>query len=263
MTLRYWLRRERKSASPATKPERRPGQVRALGKRVEGDDICEAAGLGGDFQNASGRALGINLRVALVGEEHEVVLPGEQQSPGRDRRGSRRRLGGSRASKDRRRAYARAALVGFEPIEIGEKAGLNRRGKENRLGAVRQRGRDIDLIKRVGDQHGRTRVGRAPVEGGGDGGEQSLARAAEDVDVLLRIDPAVQPVAALEPLGDRLSQLRNAVDRRIFSEPFFFSSRMRTTKSGGACRGSPIVMSIAGAPGSMPSSSVLSRGNGD
>ena len=88
-----------KSGSPATKPDLKPGQARALGERLECHDIGEAPGFGeGRLERPGRRRVAIDLRIAFVGEQQKVVAPCERD-------GAREIVAvGDRALRVRRRA---------------------------------------------------------------------------------------------------------------------------------------------------------------
>ena len=99
-----------KRLSPADEPDAQAGQARALRERVEHHDVGEVrAGVLRACRAAA--SLPVDLRVALVGEQHEAVLAARARRGARDSRGSRPSPADWRARRDRTRPCGRAARV--------------------------------------------------------------------------------------------------------------------------------------------------------
>ena len=104
------------------------------------------------LQPASRGRGGVDFRIALIEEQHEVVFAGQIYGAREIGRAGHRalRVGGRGEVKYRR---ARQHVAG-DGVEVGEEAGLLRGGEEYGFRAACDSRRQIGLIKRIGDERG-------------------------------------------------------------------------------------------------------------
>ena len=130
------------------------GQVRALGERIEHDQVLEALGRRGrNLQTACGGiGADIDLRVALVRKQHEVVLARQRQRLGDVVGTGHRALWvGGRADEEGRGAAQDVGLA-RQRIEVGQVPGLGRGIEIDRLAVCRVGAAEVSLIERIGEQ---------------------------------------------------------------------------------------------------------------
>ena len=191
-------------------PGAQPRGVRALGQAMEDQAALEAviAHGGRRLEQARGwrRLVRIELRIALVGGDHEVVPPGEldQARQGRDVQHRPGRV--ARGAEIEELAAPPGGVV--HRVEIGLVASLRQTGQIARRGPGEEGRPLVDLIEGVGHQDqgvpGRVhdRLGE---------GEEGLPRAVHGENLAFRVDPRVpKSESAPEPAGDRLPQGRQA-----------------------------------------------------
>ena len=135
-TLRSSRNAREEAAVAGGEADAQAGQVRALGQRVEHDDVGEVGA--GRFQHAGGRVLAVDLAVAFVGEHQEAVAARERGEPCRDRRASATAPCGFDGEAMIEGDGAREQRV-VERVEIGQEAGRARRRQIDRLAIGRQR----------------------------------------------------------------------------------------------------------------------------
>ena len=144
----------RKSPSPAAKPERMPGRFERLDSELKTTRFLKRSGVrGGDLEAAGRRLARVDLGVALVEEQHEVVLA-------RQRQGLAQIVGagdgalrvGGRAQEEGRRASQDVGLA-RERIEVGQMAGLGGGVEIDGLAAGAVGAAEVGLIERIGQQH--------------------------------------------------------------------------------------------------------------
>ena len=92
----------RKSPSPATKPERKPGRLERLDSELKTTRFLKRSGVASATADAPvGGSSRVDLRIALVEEQHEVVAARERERAGGYSRRWRRRPAGWPASTGR------------------------------------------------------------------------------------------------------------------------------------------------------------------
>jgi hypothetical protein len=173
-----------------------------------------AAGL---LEHAGRRVLPVDLRIALVGEHHELVLPRERdQAP---------QIGGvgDRALRVRGRRKVEGdgarEQLGRERVEIGQEAVRGGGVEIDRLAVGRDRSGRIDRVERVRDQHrGPSRARARPAPGGDRRKEQAFARAGQHQNLAQRVDRPGELVAPAEPAGDGAAKALGAGIGRIAAE---------------------------------------------
>ena len=185
-------------------------QVGALGQAVEHHAALEiaAAQLGAGAEQAGRRILFIEvqLAVALVGGDHEVVLVGQ----GDQLLQLLHRYQGAGGVAWRTQEEDLAALpdVGRNGVEVRIEAVVFQARQVVRLGAGEQGCAFVDLVERIGADH------QAPgfaVDHRLGKGEQRLASAVDRQHMAGGIQPAGRHAeAALAPGGDGFAQRRNA-----------------------------------------------------
>ena len=191
------------------------GDARALRERVEDHDtLGVGAGGGGRGEGARGRGVAVDLAVAFVAEQAEVVALGEGEQArevGLARDGAlrvRRRaeIGEGDAVEERRRQGG----------VVGKEAGLGGGGHRHQLGAGGEGAGAVGLVEGVGHEH--DRAGAALVLGGERerGGEEALAGAVQREDAGCGVDRDAVPAG--DPAGDGVEQLRRAVVGRVAAE---------------------------------------------
>ena len=72
-----------KAGSPATNPDRKPGSPERFDSELKVTTLAKLV-VGGKrrLERAGGRGVGIDLRIAFVGEQHEVEAPRERDCRG-------------------------------------------------------------------------------------------------------------------------------------------------------------------------------------
>ncbi|MNF75148.1 hypothetical protein D3C84_572040 [compost metagenome] len=175
-----------------------------------------AAEFGAGVQQASGRVLlvEVQLAVALVGGDHEVVLvgQGDQLLQGIQRY---QRAGGVARRADEQDLTA-LPDVGRYGVEVRIEAVLGQARQVVRGGTGEQGGAFVDLVEGVGADH--QGVG-ATVDHRLGKGEQRLAGAVDRQHMLGRVEPAGgHAEAALAPAGNGLAQGRQADGGRVDGE---------------------------------------------
>ncbi len=172
------------------------------------------AGAPGRAEQA-GRRMGVvemDLAVALVGGDHEVVPFGQRDELRKavliqNRAG---RVGG-RAEIEQLASFPDGLGYG---VEIGLEAGFLGGIEIDRLGAGEQGGALVDLVERIGHEHGG--CGRVPVDDGLGDREQGLAGAVDGQDVMLRMERAFRQIEpGGQPAHDGLAQLGASLRQRI------------------------------------------------
>ncbi len=178
-------------------------------------------GVGADparhLERAGGRLVAVDLRIALVGEDAEIVALGEieKHAPVAPV--------GHRALRVRGRADIgdRGAVehVRGQAGEVRQVTGFGAAGQIDRLGPGRQRGHGVALVEGVRQQHQGLPAALALGREREAGVEEALAGAVERQDRALRVAVGLgDAVAPRQPVRDRLAQLRNALVRRIARE---------------------------------------------
>ena len=190
------------------------GQIRAFRKRMKDRDPFRVGALcRRDIDQARGRVSAVDLGIAFVGEDAEIVLFGEIEK-GREvfaaRHGPLRVRG--RADEDDGRAVEH---VRGKRCEIREEPGFGGRRDEHGIGHGGDRTHGVDLVERVRDQHERALAGLFFGAEGEDGVEKALARAVQPHDPV-RGDGCTE--TAGDPAGYRLEHLGRAVIRGVFSK---------------------------------------------
>ena len=67
---------------PGAEAGAQSGQIRAFRKGVKSKNIGEISiHFGGDLEDAGGLLASINLRIAFIREQHEIMLPGQLNGP--------------------------------------------------------------------------------------------------------------------------------------------------------------------------------------
>ena len=169
------------------------------------------------FERAGRRVPGVDLAIALVGEDQETVAAGERAEPRQIgairhralRIGRRGEIEGDRARQQR---FA-------ERVEIGQEAGPRRGGQIDRLAIGGGRAGRIGGIERIGNQDRGAAGARRDMTFGGEGGEkQSFARAVEHQDFRLGIDRPGQAKAPAEPAGGGAAERFGSLVGRIAAE---------------------------------------------
>ncbi|MDT4837851.1 hypothetical protein FQZ97_715940 [compost metagenome] len=195
-------------------------QVGALGQAVEDHAAFEvgAAEFRAGGEQAGGRVLlvEVELAVALVGGDHEVVFVGQGdqllQGVQRDQRA------GGVARRAEEEDLAALPDVRRHGVEVRVEAVLRQAGQVVRLGAGQQGRTFVDLIEGVGADH-QAVVGT--VDHGLGEGEQGFAGTVHRQHVAGGVEPAGRHLeAALAPLGDGLAQGRDAQGGGVHSELF-------------------------------------------
>ena len=171
-------------------------------------------------QRAFGRLAQIDIGIAFVGEDDEVVLIGQREQACANTLRSRTRLRDWMANRYRPRRCVPAPLWAAPRSRARNPVAAVRR-HEQRLGARAQRRRGIALIEWIGQKNcgPLSRLGfrhdREQRE------EQSFARAVQRQQIFLRIDRRARKAETLdEPSARRLAPFLAAVDRRIVAEIF-------------------------------------------
>ena len=147
-------------------------QVRALRQRLECDHVGEVGP--GALQRAARRLPGVDLRIALVTQDHEAVTVGELlQLRVVVARGDRALRIGRRGEEDCHRSRQRRLV---ERVEIRQEAVGARRRQIDRLAISGPRAGGIGRIERIRDQKRGFAFARADVTGGGDCSEENPSR---------------------------------------------------------------------------------------
>ena len=195
-----------KAGSPATNPERKPGRPERFDSELKVDDIGEAAvGRQRHLERAGGRGVAIDLRIALVGEQHEVEAPRERDGAGEIAPVGDRALRVRRRAEIERDGPLQKRLV--DAVERREVLGGCVALEEDRFGTGGCRCGGIGLIEGIGDQHRRPLDRLFPRQRREDRREQAFARAVKRQHVCLGVDAAGEGgIAAPEPDGDGLAQ---------------------------------------------------------
>ena len=185
---------------PDREPDAEPGNARSLGERVEDRHLFEAAAelaAGLDRAGRGGTAAVVNLAVALVGDEDEVVLPGEgHQAFQPFEAGDRTLRVGGRAEIGQRDARED---IGAETLVIRQETGSFVRGHADRFRPGGDRGAEIDLVEGVRHQDHRPAAGLALRHRRQRRHEQRLAGAGDRDHVGRRVDRRFR--AAIAPAG--------------------------------------------------------------
>ncbi len=157
----------------------------------------------------------INLGVALVGRDHEVVLLRQFE---RVLQILLRRCGARGvAGVAQKQHFAAIPDVGRHGVEIGDVTVRCARVEEIRLRAGQQGRAFVDLVERVGHRHDRVLLG---ADDGLDEGEERLARAVHRQHHGFRAHlVGAQLEAAFQPLRDGRAQLDQTDGRGIAAEP--------------------------------------------
>ena len=169
---------------------------------------------GARLRDSGRRLAAVDLGVAFVHAEHEIVVPGQPHRRFQVIQAGRRALRVGRRAKVEKRGARQGRLV--HGGQVGQEAGLPRRRQEHRLGPRHDRRSRVHMVVRVGDEDGRR--GAAPAVGQGQGGghEQGLAGAGDGQDLGGRVDGAVgQAIAANQPRRHRVPEPGRAADRGI------------------------------------------------
>ena len=215
-----------------------------------------AGGLGGR-ERARRRGVAVDLAVALVGEDAEVVALGEREEAAPVGRV------GDRALRVRRRADVGER----DPVEerrrqrgvVGQEAGLGGRRHRHRLGAGGERRGAVGLVERVRHQHRRPRA-RLGLGREREGGvEQALAGAVQRDHLGVGVDR--DAVAAGEPGGDGGAELGGALVRRVEARTRGRArrrSRRRSPAAGASARRSS--WRARGRPGARPRAAAAAAG---
>ena len=194
------------------------GQVRPLGQRMKAH---QTFGIGtdfrGDLQGADRRRVAIDLGIAFVREDLEVVAFGQFQQ-----RGPVRAVG-----TDPLRVRGRADVgdgravqkVGRQRCEIRQETGFRATGQVNRFGARGDRGNGIALIERVRQQDRRALAILGFRRQRDAGAEQPLARAVQRQDLRFRVAIAfAHLIAPRQPIRDGRTQLGGSLVRGILRQ---------------------------------------------
>jgi hypothetical protein len=172
-----------------------------------------AGGLGGG-ERTRRRGLAVDLAVALVGEDAEVVALGEgEEAPPVVRVGDRALGVRGRADVGKGDAVEERRRQGGV---IGQEAGLAGRGHRHRLRADGEGGSAIGLVERVRHEDRRAAAGLGLGREGEAGAEQALAGAVQRDHLRVGVD--ADAVAAGEPGGDGGAELGGALVRRVAAE---------------------------------------------
>ncbi len=170
---------------------------------------------GAGFERARRRRAVVNLGVALVGREHEIVFAGEADRLLQIVEAGDRPLRSSTASTDRTARSALERRFG-DRIEIGKEPVVARRVEEHRLGARHRRRAVIDEVIRVRHQHDGLAPGLFARHDETGKEIEPLLGAGEGHDMALGVERARRElVAPAEPIDDRLAQLGGAGHRRV------------------------------------------------
>ncbi len=192
------------------------GQVGPLGQRVEDEQVLETLGRGsGNLEAAGRRRVGVDLRIALVEEQDEVVTARQcERAADVVGRGDGTLRVGGRAQVEPGRAPQNVGLL-LQLIEIGQVAGIRRGVEEIRFAAGAVCSTNIGLVIRVGDQHHRLAIETLAADCRQRREVQALARAVDGQNLARRIDGAGKAVAPADPSSDGLAQFVGAADLRI------------------------------------------------
>ncbi|MGY4599698.1 hypothetical protein ACVWXL_007444 [Bradyrhizobium sp. GM22.5] len=190
-------------------------QVRALGQRLERDHAGEIRASA--FERAAGRFAGVDLRIALVAEDHEAVAVGELlQANEIIARGHRSLRVGGRGQIERHRARQRRLVDG---VEIGQEAVLGGGRQVDRLASSGAGAGAIDRIERVRHQDRGLAGTRADIARSRDGGEeQPLAAAIEDENLALGIERSRQLETRRQPGARGQAERVGALVRGVTAE---------------------------------------------
>ncbi len=199
----------------STKAGPKPGQVRALRQRLERDHIAEVGS--GAFEHAARRFAGVDLRVALVAQDHEAMAIGELFQPREvGARGDRALRIGGRGQEERHGARQRRLV---DRIKIGQEAVAQRGRQIDLLAAGRAGAGAIGGVERIRHQDRRPALARRDVTGRSDRGEeQPLAAAVQHHHLALRIDRARQLEPASQPGRDGAAKRLDALGHRVAAE---------------------------------------------
>ncbi len=193
-----------------------PGRLERLESELKIARLAKRSGVSSRHrQRADRRVSRVDLRIALVEEQHEVVTASESEclaNVGCIRHRALRVSG--RADVESNRARQQLGLA-LECIEIGQMTrgtgGIEKHG----LTIARQRCAEIGLVEGIDDED-RWSPGHAlATRRGNRREEQCLARAADGQHLARRIDGAGDAVAPPDPSGDCLAQLVRAADLRV------------------------------------------------
>ena len=168
------------------------------------------------LQRAGGRRVAVDLRIAFIGENQEIIFLGQRDQIGPivARGDNALRIGGG--AKIGRRGAAEH-LFG-QAGEIGQMPGLGGGGDHDGLCPARDRADHIDLVERVRHQNRRFLpvLGRRAERD--DGVIQPLAGAVQRHNLAVGVH--FDPVAAGNPCGDGTAQLGRAVVWRVLVKAF-------------------------------------------
>ncbi len=187
-------------------------QVRTLRQRLERNHIGKIRS--GAFQHAAGRFFGINLRIALIAQNHEAETIGERLQAGEiASRGHGSLRIRRRGDEDRHRSRQSGVI---QRIEVGEKS-VGERGRQIDLLATRRAGAGaIGRIKRIRHQDRRPACTLADIARRRDRREkQALAAAVQHQKLGLgiwrprQVEPGGKPVRRRPP--ERFNALGNGI----------------------------------------------------
>jgi hypothetical protein len=223
------MKAARKRASPAAKPQRSPGRLDRLGKRVECEHAVEI--LAGDFEHAGRRGiLQPDLGIAFVGEDQSTVPAGARDETGkRIARQDRALRVRGRTQIDRDRTGEQ--FVG-KPGVVGHEAGRARCRQRDWLATCGLRAGEIRHVERIGQQDRRFAATRRNEAAGGERAEeQPLAAAVQHDHFALGVDRARQPIAAIDPGGDGGAERVGPARHRIAAEAREILGERRSDKA--------------------------------
>ena len=189
--------------------------VRPLRQAVEDQQVAEAlAQRLRRFEGTGRRVAIIDLGIAFVDDQHEIVLPGQADrllqiiEVGNGALRIRRR-----AEKGQRRPVEE---VGVERGEIGQEPGRARRRQRHHLGAGHDRRPAIGLVERVGDERRRPLSGLLRRHGQLRSQIQAFLGAGQRQQMAEWIEEAgFEIIAPGQPVAGGRAKLVRAHDRRV------------------------------------------------
>ena len=202
------------------KTRTQPRQVGALGQAVEHHATLEVLATqrhaGAEQARRRGLFVEVQLAVALVGGDHEVVLVGQGdqflQGFQRDQRPGRI------ARRAQEQDLATLPDLHRHGVEVRVEAILVQARQVVRLGPGEEGRAFVDLIEGVGADHQRV---VATIDHGLGEGEQRLTGAIDRQDIARRVDPAARHAKTpLAPAGDGFTQGRYAEGGRVHGHLF-------------------------------------------
>ena len=204
------------------------GKVGAFRQGMKGENpFGVGMGCGGDFEDAGRGGGAVDLGVAFIGKDPEIVLFGEAEQGfqvGGRGDGTLGVRGGAKVSNG-----DAVQKGGGQAGVIGQVSGGGSGGDIDRLGPDGQGGDGIGLVKRIGDQDGGGLAGFGFRRQGEGGVEQAFARAVQDHDLVLGEGNFV---AALEPSGDGVEKVWGAVIGGVAGETVDIGGEDRADKGG-------------------------------